>query len=457
MRRIAIATTFTAILALAACTTPQNADVTMARFGDALTGTPLPAIQTFAPARATPTGRSNADIAGKFLDLQFRMESGRALPRLTRFEGPVTVALTGDVPVSAPADLSRLITRLRDEAAIDIRPASGAGPASVTVEFHSRRALQRVVPNAACFVVPNVSSLAEYKAKRGTPAVDWANLHQRSRVAVFAPSDTSPQEVRDCLHEELAQALGPLNDLFSLQDSVFNDDNFNTVLTGFDMLVLRMHYSDDLRSGMNEAEVAARLPALLARLNPAGGPAGIASKGITPRSWTDAVMAATGGRSARAGAERMLAIARAQGWTDSRLAFSHYMMGRAHVGNDLATATRHFSEAGRLWRGMPGGGVHAAHVDMQLAAFALSGQDHGAALAYTERALPIVRAAQNAALLATLLTLRAEAFDAIGDDAAARQARLDSLGWARYGFGSEADVQTRLRGIAALAGRGTRG
>jgi len=34
----------------------------------------------------------------------------------------------------------------------------------------------------------------------------------------------SPQEVRDCLHEELAQALGPLNDLYRLPDSVFNDD-----------------------------------------------------------------------------------------------------------------------------------------------------------------------------------------------------------------------------------------
>lgn len=460
MRLLTIAATLSAGLALAACTAVPTAEVTMAGSSGALTGTALPAMQAFAPVRAAATGRSNADIAGKFLDLQFRMESGRALPRFTRFEGPVTVALAGDVPASAPADLSRLMTRLRDEAAIDIRPATQGSTASVTVEFHPRRTLQRVVPQAACFVVPNVSSLAEYKAKRGTAAVDWANLHERNRVAVFAPSDTSPQEVRDCLHEELAQSLGPLNDLFALQDSVFNDDNFNTVLTGFDMLVLRMHYSADLTSGMNEAEVAARLPAILARLNPAGGPAGIASEGITPRSWTDAAIAATGARgagAAQAAAERMLTIARAQGWTDSRLAFSHYMIGRAHVGRDMATATRHFTEAGRLWRAMPGGDVHAAHVDMQLAAFALSAKDHGAALAITERALPVVRAAQNAALLATLLTLRSEAFAAIGDDAAARQARLDSLGWARYGFGSEADVRARLRGIAALAGRGAGG
>jgi hypothetical protein len=65
-------------------------------------------------------------------------------------------------------------------------------------------------------------------------------------VAVFIPSDVSPQEVRDCLHEEVAQALGPLNDLYRLPDSVFNDDNFHAVLTGFDMLILRTYYDAEL-------------------------------------------------------------------------------------------------------------------------------------------------------------------------------------------------------------------
>ncbi len=69
-------------------------------------------------------------------------------------------------------------------------------------------------------------------------------------MAIFLPGDVSPQETRDCLHEEMAQALGPLNDLYRLGDSVFNDDNFHTVLTGFDMLVLRTYYAPDLRSGM---------------------------------------------------------------------------------------------------------------------------------------------------------------------------------------------------------------
>ena len=63
--------------------------------------------------------------------------------------------------------------------------------------------------------------------------------------------------MRDCLHEELAQALGPLNDLYHLPDSVFNDDNIHTVLTGFDMLILRAAYAPELRTGMTREQVEA--------------------------------------------------------------------------------------------------------------------------------------------------------------------------------------------------------
>src|SRR5690606_11375306 len=107
-------------------------------------------------------------------------------------------------------------------------------------------------------------------ARRRSDVVDWTTLAARDRAAVFIPSDTTPQEVRDCLHEEIAQALGPLNDLYRLPDSVFNDDNFHTVLTGFDMLMLRIHYAPELANGMPRAAVMARVLEVLDRLNPGG-------------------------------------------------------------------------------------------------------------------------------------------------------------------------------------------
>ena len=448
--------------ALSGCVQTTETPVAMNATASVMRGAALAPMQSFNSHATQPVTRGNPDVARDFLDLAFRLESGRSLPVLTRFDGPISVAMSGDVPPSAHADLARVMARLRNEAGIDIRPARPDEMARITIDFQPRAAMRRAVPSAACFVVPRVGSFDEYRANRGTGNTDWATLTRRDRAAIIVPSDTSPQEVRDCLHEELAQALGPLNDLYRLPDSVFNDDNFHTVLTSFDMLVLRVHYDPALRNGMTEAEVAARLPAILARLNPAGeGRGGRGTANIAPRAWVDAVEGALSPRSSEAtrrrAAERMLSIARAQGWQDNRLAFSWFAIGRAQVDQDIGAATRAFRAAQAIWQRLPGGEVRVAHIDMQLAAFALSDGRFAEALALTDRAIPVVRRAENAALLATLLMIRSEANIALNRPAEAEAARLDSLGWARYGFGTEAEVRARLSDISDLAAKGRDG
>ena len=46
--------------------------------------------------------------------------------------------------------------------------------------------------------------------------------------------------------------------------------------------------------------------------------------------------------------------------------------------------------------------------------------------------------------------LKSEALDLTGQVSEARSVRLDSLGWARYGFGSDWAVRAKAREIAAL-------
>jgi hypothetical protein len=387
-------------------------------------------------------------MARDFMDLTFAMESGQGLATFTRFEGPVTVALAGAIPQSASRDLANLVARLQSEAGIDITTTNG--PATITVEFTSRSDLRKLAPRASCFVVPNVSSLAEYRRLRGTDTVDWARVTSRDRAAVFIPADTSPQEVRDCLHEELAQALGPLNDLYRLSDSVFNDDNFHSVLTGFDMQVLRLTYSPGIASGMSEAEVGARLFGTTA-----GARAG------TPANWTREIETALGKKGAlpqrQAAAERALAIALGAGWADSRTAFSWFAVGKLSAGSNPARALDAFDQAAAIYRRLPGGDVQLAHVDMQLAAMALAGGLSDEAARIAGRAAPVVQSHGNAALLATLMLIRAEALERMGDSAAAAALRLDSEPWARYGFGPDAVVKARVRDIAAVADRAESG
>ena len=413
----------------------------------------LPPMRSFAGNRVTTPTRSNREIGKDFMDLAFRMESGRPVARLTRFEAPISVRVTGDIPPSLTPDLRALLTRLRSEAGIDIF-MTGGPVASITVEAIPRATLNAAVPRAACFVVPRVSSWEEFKSARRTPTVDWTTLERRDRAAVFVPSDVAPQEIRDCLHEELAQALGPLNDLYRLSDSVFNDDKIHAFLTSFDMLILRAYYDPALRNGMSRGEVAARLSPVLSRLNPAGDQRPARPQTDTTRDWIDnietALAAGSSAQRRRNAALQAVSLAGAMNWSGPRDGFANYAFGRLNVGYDSDIALAAFNEALHIYNRSPETRLHAAHVSVQLAAFAMSSGDGEAVLNLVDSAMPIAAAHENAALLATLMMFKAEALEMLGRAPEARVMRMDSLGWARYGFGADSNVRARLREIATL-------
>ena len=442
------------ILALTACA-PGTTAHNMPERRATLPAITLPAMKRFTEDHVRPPSRSNREIAYDFLELSFKMESGRVLPVMTRFNGPITLRVIGRAPASLGPDLRQLLGRLRREAGINITQVDASNPANITIEAMPRAQLQRLVPQAACFVVPRLSSWAEYRRLRRTNVINWSTLPGRNKVAIFLPGDVSPQEVRDCLHEELAQALGPLNDLYRLPDSVFNDDNFHTVLTGFDMLILRAYYAPEMRNGMTRNQAATALPRVLARLNPRGQRGANAPlPRSTPREWIDAIETALGPKSSaskrRVAAQKAVNIARAEGWSGTRLAFSLYALGRLSLSNQAETAFSAFISSGTIYKGSTETRIQAAHVAMQLSAFALSAGDGETALALVNTNLPAVAESENAALLATLLMIKAEALELVGRSSEARAVRLDSLGWARYGFGSDKAVRRRLSEIAAL-------
>jgi len=414
----------------------------------------LPAIKTFATPRPVPPARSNRDIARDFVDLAFRLESGRDLPVLSRFETPITVRVTGSPPQTLMSDLNRLTHRLRTEARIDIS-TTRADTANITIEAVPRSEIRKHLPQAACFVVPNISRLSQYRAAKRMNRTNWSALKRRERIAIFLPSDSSPQEVRDCLHEELAQALGPLNDLYRLPDSVFNDDNVHTVLTGFDMLILRAYYAPELRSGMTRAQVSSRLPAILSRLNPRGDALPPRMASSTPRAWVNAVQTALGPGARHgprlAAAQEALRIAQAVGWSDHRRAFSHFAMGRIVQSTDPDYAQEHFVAAEQYYRRTPGTDLHRAYSASQLAAYAINQGRGEDALMLIGPHLATAERHENAALLATLMMLRAEALDLTGRVAEAQAVRMDSIGWARYGFGADWAVRAQLREISSLS------
>ena len=273
-------------------------------------------MQTFPNASvARSVNRSNADIAQEFLELGFALESGQNITHLTRFDGPIFVAITPTAPKRVVQELDRLIARLRSEAGLNIRRSTGK-TANIYVETLPKKQLQKAIPTAACFVVPNVSGWSDYRRNRFKNLVDWTRLEERKHITVFMPSDVSPQETRDCLHEEIAQALGPVNDLYRLPDSVYNDDNFNISLTAYDMLILEAYYAPEIRNGMSKEQVASVLPQILARLNPIGQTLPPVRLQPTSRDWARSIETALGPRTSnskrRSAAFRAIKIAKAR-------------------------------------------------------------------------------------------------------------------------------------------------
>lgn len=435
-------------LALAGCTAVSVPEPP-SRVKPTVEGLPPP--KAFVTPRPTPPGRANADMARDFVSLHFALESGTPLPVFTRFEGPVTVRLTGQVTPSMQQDLTRLLNRLRREARIDIKQTP-EGQANITIEAVTQDQIQDILPQAACFVVPNASSFEEYSRDRRKKKSSWVRLQDRQRLGIFIPYDASPQEKRDCLHEEIAQALGPLNDLYHLPDSVFNDDNIHTVLTGFDMLMLRAAYSPDLRSGMSREQVEAVIPGILRRLNPNGEVQPVGPPSETPREWIRAVQKSLNpNRNVQArlrSAQRAAQIGQEQGWTDHRRAYPHYLMGRMGQFDNPQAALREYDIALQFLRTSPSTEVHQAYITTQLGAYALAQGSGPDFLPELDKAIDVMTRAENASQLATLLLLKSEALNQAGRPVEARSVRLDSLGWARYGFGSETVVRSLMQEVA---------
>ncbi|MCA8881592.1 MAG: DUF2927 domain-containing protein [Rhodobacteraceae bacterium] len=418
----------------------------------------LPPMRTFGRPEPSPPQRSNEEIARDFLDLTFELENGESLPVFTRFDEPVTIALTGDSRPIFDIELDRLIDRMRSEAGIDIRRTDDPATAAIVVEAISSDDLRHAVPSAACFVLPRRITWADFRANMRRKDLDWGSLRKRDAATIFVPADVSPQEVRDCLHEETAQALGPVNDLYRLEDSIFNDDNMHSVLTGFDMIVLRAAYDPALQDGMTRDEVAARLPAILARINPRGERYATRPLSPTPREWKDAIDGALtldrGIGARRQSSIQALVIAQDQGWQDTRLGLSLLTSARLASGQDGAFALEAFLKAREVYDSREATRIHAANVGIQIAAFALAAGDFETAIALADRYIPVTQKEENAALLADFLLVRAASEEALGKTAQAKRDRREGYGWARYGLRSDEAVIRRAAEIEALVPQG---
>lgn len=91
----------------------------------------------------------------------------------------------------------------------------------------------------------------------------------RQAVAIIRAEHTDLMR-RACLHEELAQGLGLVNDSPRARPSIFNDDDEFALLTTHDEYLLKLLYDPRLRPGMHQAEALPILRDRLSQIMPDG-------------------------------------------------------------------------------------------------------------------------------------------------------------------------------------------
>lgn len=222
---------------------------------------------------ATPP-KSAEDLARNFIDIAFFQEYGsdgailpanaRGETTLHRWSGPVRLALTfGD---SIPEDRRQADKRMVSQYVYRLARLTGLKIDITTADRANFHVIFANEPDRRVLLAddPFDLSLDTARALRNLDPRNFcavvtsgSRLSGRIRHAVAIIRDENPPRSRiSCVHEELAQGLGLLNDSPDAEPSIFNDDDTYALLTRHDELLLQILYDPRLRSGMTREEAS---------------------------------------------------------------------------------------------------------------------------------------------------------------------------------------------------------
>ena len=225
---------------------------------------------------------SSADLSRNFetiaLNREYRREDGELRQAKTpsvvsRWAEPVRYSLAGDGVTEADvAAYAAFAERLSALTGLSVEATEDDANVNILILGpEERRAF--------------VDALRENGAAARMPLlVDWSRQVRYPCVGQVGFDETNPGRIigalivvkaelegvfrESCMHEELTQSLGLMNDDDDVRPSIFNDDQEFALLTEHDELLLRVLYDPRLAPGMEAEEAAALAPEIIADLRP---------------------------------------------------------------------------------------------------------------------------------------------------------------------------------------------
>ena len=178
-------------------------------------------------------------LARQFDRIAFSSEFGGQYRagRLIRWDGPITVRITGHAPDRFRVEVERQLAELRQLSGLSIEFAAEGGETTpnMIVEFSQSRGATTFDPNAPC------------------RTLIWESGFLIRKVQIYITP--YPDELRrHCIVEELTQSLGLADDSPLVRDSIFNDASSRQRLAPWDALMVRILYDPRLKPGMHRTE-----------------------------------------------------------------------------------------------------------------------------------------------------------------------------------------------------------
>lgn len=210
---------------------------------------------------------TNADLARDFERIAFHMEfeEGERLVQkstpvtLVKWDGPVRWQLTGDGATAQDyADYRSYTARLARLTGLEFIETGVDPDILVMIATPKLRAVfvETIDKDGSAARMP---LMREWARNDLYPCVGQVgrtreNGRWRNKATIVIKSEVKGVLRDSCIHEELAQTLGLLNDDAEARPSIFNDDQEFALLTRHDELLLQILYDPRLKAGMS-AEV----------------------------------------------------------------------------------------------------------------------------------------------------------------------------------------------------------
>jgi hypothetical protein len=213
---------------------------------------------------AERTTFTDAEIIDGFYRIVFGAEfhvSG-SVDRIRKYEKPVRVNVDSRAKPDRRKEVAEVVDDIRSKIRhLDIAMADSRKEANVTVTLVRDRDIEKTIRQfygreQAARIVKSL----EPQCLSGFRKDELFRIEHSDVIVVV---DAGEFIFRDCIYEELLQALGPINDDDDLPWTMFNDDVQMGFFGIYDQYLLNILYDPRIRAGMTKEQVKALLPQIL--------------------------------------------------------------------------------------------------------------------------------------------------------------------------------------------------